>query len=181
MDQIQVRTELLSHQQSQALKAGDAWFYSYVIFGSLPGTQYWWLSDRCYFLTIYFFPASHSRAEWPREANIPTYIPKFRNGWEPPIEIFRGAPWEIDIGHLQEEVSFVLWTIPFTFPFSSSEGSAQPTANFSSLCMWQQRNPGRPKLSGSPFPLLQLPPFHSGTADSVFPLPAIISQWISLP
>uniref|UniRef100_A0A803YR34 Epidermal growth factor receptor kinase substrate 8-like protein 2 n=1 Tax=Meleagris gallopavo TaxID=9103 RepID=A0A803YR34_MELGA len=66
---------------------------------------------------------TRSRAEWPREANIPTYIPKFRNGWEPPIEIFRGAPWEIDIGHLQEEVSFVLWTIPFTFPFSSSEGS----------------------------------------------------------
>ncbi|GAB0189594.1 epidermal growth factor receptor kinase substrate 8-like protein 2 [Grus japonensis] len=48
---------------------------------------------------------TRSRAEWPREANIPTYIPKFRNGWEPPIEIFRGAPWEIDIGHLQEELS----------------------------------------------------------------------------
>ncbi|PKU32402.1 hypothetical protein llap_17294 [Limosa lapponica baueri] len=48
---------------------------------------------------------TRSRAEWPREANIPTYIPKFRNGWEPPVEIFRGAPWEIDIGHLQEELS----------------------------------------------------------------------------
>uniref|UniRef100_A0A669QSP6 Epidermal growth factor receptor kinase substrate 8-like protein 2 n=1 Tax=Phasianus colchicus TaxID=9054 RepID=A0A669QSP6_PHACC len=56
---------------------------------------------------------TRSRAEWPREANIPTYIPKFRNGWEPPIEIFRGAPWEIDIGHLQEEVS-------------SAQGMAQP-------------------------------------------------------
>uniref|UniRef100_A0A672TSS1 Epidermal growth factor receptor kinase substrate 8-like protein 2 n=1 Tax=Strigops habroptila TaxID=2489341 RepID=A0A672TSS1_STRHB len=50
---------------------------------------------------------TRSRAEWPREANIPTYIPKFRNGWEPPVEIFRGAPWEIDIGHLQEEVGLV--------------------------------------------------------------------------
>ncbi|KAK2525244.1 Eps8l2 [Columba guinea] len=48
---------------------------------------------------------TRSRAEWPREANIPTYIPKFRNGWEAPMEIFRGAPWEIDIGHLQEELS----------------------------------------------------------------------------
>uniref|UniRef100_A0A8C8S007 Epidermal growth factor receptor kinase substrate 8-like protein 2 n=1 Tax=Pelusios castaneus TaxID=367368 RepID=A0A8C8S007_9SAUR len=45
------------------------------------------------------------RTEWSREAVIPTYIPKFRSGWEPPLEIFRGAPWEIDIGHLQEELS----------------------------------------------------------------------------
>ncbi|TFK01189.1 dedicator of cytokinesis protein 2 [Platysternon megacephalum] len=48
---------------------------------------------------------TRSRAEWPRESVVPTYIPKFRNGWEPPLEIFRGAPWEIDIGHLQEELS----------------------------------------------------------------------------
>uniref|UniRef100_A0A8D0GD82 Epidermal growth factor receptor kinase substrate 8-like protein 2 n=1 Tax=Sphenodon punctatus TaxID=8508 RepID=A0A8D0GD82_SPHPU len=46
-----------------------------------------------------------SRADWPRESSVPSYIPKFRNGWEPPVEIFRGAPWEIDIGHLQEELS----------------------------------------------------------------------------
>uniref|UniRef100_A0A2D4F642 Epidermal growth factor receptor kinase substrate 8-like protein 2 n=2 Tax=Micrurus TaxID=8634 RepID=A0A2D4F642_MICCO len=48
---------------------------------------------------------TRSRAEWPRDANIPRYVPKFHNGWEPPLEIFRGAPWEIDIGHLQEELS----------------------------------------------------------------------------
>ncbi|XP_067396631.1 epidermal growth factor receptor kinase substrate 8-like protein 2 isoform X2 [Emydura macquarii macquarii] len=48
---------------------------------------------------------TRSRAEWPREPVIGTYVPKFRSGWEPPLEIFRGAPWEIDIGHLQEELS----------------------------------------------------------------------------
>uniref|UniRef100_A0A672TSU9 EPS8 signaling adaptor L2 n=1 Tax=Strigops habroptila TaxID=2489341 RepID=A0A672TSU9_STRHB len=65
---------------------------------------------------------TRSRAEWPREANIPTYIPKFRNGWEPPVEIFRGAPWEIDIGHLQEEVGLVPMVVfsflPSASPFS---------------------------------------------------------------
>ncbi|XP_074853976.1 epidermal growth factor receptor kinase substrate 8-like protein 2 isoform X2 [Carettochelys insculpta] len=48
---------------------------------------------------------TRSRAEWPRESVVPPYIPKFRNGWEPPLEIFHGAPWEVDIGHLQEELS----------------------------------------------------------------------------
>uniref|UniRef100_A0A663F869 Epidermal growth factor receptor kinase substrate 8-like protein 2 n=1 Tax=Aquila chrysaetos chrysaetos TaxID=223781 RepID=A0A663F869_AQUCH len=76
---------------------------------------------------------TRSRAEWPREANIPTYIPKFRNGWEPPVEIFRGAPWEIDIGHLQEEVSLVslatLSSFPLPPPFSENfeaQGMALP-------------------------------------------------------
>uniref|UniRef100_A0A8D0G0U1 Epidermal growth factor receptor kinase substrate 8-like protein 2 n=1 Tax=Strix occidentalis caurina TaxID=311401 RepID=A0A8D0G0U1_STROC len=69
---------------------------------------------------------TRSRAEWPREANIPTYIPKFRNGWEPPIEIFRGAPWEIDIGHLQEEVrSRAKDTVP-CFCSPHAQGMALP-------------------------------------------------------
>lgn len=34
------------------------------------------------------------------------------------MEIFRGAPWEIDIGHLQEEVSLVPSVILSSFPLS---------------------------------------------------------------
>ncbi|XP_056382997.1 epidermal growth factor receptor kinase substrate 8-like protein 2 isoform X2 [Hyla sarda] len=50
-----------------------------------------------------------SRAEWPREPIIPQYIPKFNNGWIPPIEIFQGAPWELDMGHPPEPVKpFIL-------------------------------------------------------------------------
>ncbi|XP_043915066.1 epidermal growth factor receptor kinase substrate 8-like protein 2 [Protopterus annectens] len=37
------------------------------------------------------------RNEWPKDSNIPLYFPKFRNGWEAPIECFRGAPWEAEI------------------------------------------------------------------------------------
>ncbi|XP_019935129.2 epidermal growth factor receptor kinase substrate 8-like protein 2 isoform X3 [Paralichthys olivaceus] len=36
------------------------------------------------------------RAEWPRDQCAPVYYPKFRNGWEPPAEIFRTAPWETE-------------------------------------------------------------------------------------
>ncbi|XP_051237970.1 epidermal growth factor receptor kinase substrate 8-like protein 2 isoform X2 [Dicentrarchus labrax] len=36
------------------------------------------------------------RAEWPRDQCAPPYYPKFRNGWEPPVELFRTAPWETE-------------------------------------------------------------------------------------
>ncbi|KAE8296230.1 Epidermal growth factor receptor kinase substrate 8-like protein 2 [Larimichthys crocea] len=36
------------------------------------------------------------RAEWPRDQCAPPYYPKFRNGWEPPVEHFRTAPWETE-------------------------------------------------------------------------------------
>ncbi|KAF7654228.1 hypothetical protein LDENG_00072270 [Lucifuga dentata] len=37
-----------------------------------------------------------SRAEWPRDQCAPPYYPKFRNGWEPPAELFRMSPWETE-------------------------------------------------------------------------------------
>uniref|UniRef100_A0A8C3AAW3 Epidermal growth factor receptor kinase substrate 8-like protein 2 n=1 Tax=Cyclopterus lumpus TaxID=8103 RepID=A0A8C3AAW3_CYCLU len=36
------------------------------------------------------------RAEWPRDQCAPPYRPKFRNGWEPPLELLRTAPWETE-------------------------------------------------------------------------------------
>ncbi|XP_056242909.1 epidermal growth factor receptor kinase substrate 8-like protein 2 isoform X1 [Seriola aureovittata] len=36
------------------------------------------------------------RAEWSRDQCAPPYYPKFRNGWEPPMELFRTAPWETE-------------------------------------------------------------------------------------
>ncbi|XP_033997363.1 epidermal growth factor receptor kinase substrate 8-like protein 2 [Trematomus bernacchii] len=36
------------------------------------------------------------RAEWPRDQCAPPYHPKFRNGWEPPADYFRMAPWETE-------------------------------------------------------------------------------------
>ncbi|XP_078538938.1 epidermal growth factor receptor kinase substrate 8-like protein 2 [Lissotriton helveticus] len=42
---------------------------------------------------------TRSRAEWPKEPVVPQYIPKFHSGWQPPLDIFIGAPWEMDISH----------------------------------------------------------------------------------
>ncbi|KPP69309.1 epidermal growth factor receptor kinase substrate 8-like protein 2-like [Scleropages formosus] len=40
------------------------------------------------------------RGDWPRDQLAPPYLPKFRNGWEPPAEIFLSSPWETE-GSLQ--------------------------------------------------------------------------------
>lgn len=45
------------------------------------------------------------RAEWPKEQFIPPYVPRFRNGWEPPMLNFMGAPTEQDMYQLAESVA----------------------------------------------------------------------------
>ncbi|XP_053740894.1 epidermal growth factor receptor kinase substrate 8-like protein 2 isoform X2 [Synchiropus splendidus] len=36
------------------------------------------------------------RAEWPADQCAPPYYPRFRNGWEPPVEFFKTSPWETE-------------------------------------------------------------------------------------
>ncbi|KAM4748649.1 epidermal growth factor receptor kinase substrate 8 isoform 2-T2 [Rhinophrynus dorsalis] len=47
------------------------------------------------------------RAEWPKEQFIPPYIPRFRNGWEPPLLNFCGTSREQDLNQLAESVANV--------------------------------------------------------------------------
>ncbi|XP_074050468.1 epidermal growth factor receptor kinase substrate 8 isoform X2 [Macrotis lagotis] len=47
------------------------------------------------------------RAEWPKEQFIPPYVPRFRNGWEPPMLNFMGAPMDQDLYQLAESVANV--------------------------------------------------------------------------
>uniref|UniRef100_A0A8C7M1P0 EPS8 signaling adaptor L2 n=1 Tax=Oncorhynchus kisutch TaxID=8019 RepID=A0A8C7M1P0_ONCKI len=46
------------------------------------------------------------RADWPRDQCASTYFPKFRNGWEPPAELFRTSPWETE-GSGETPMSFM--------------------------------------------------------------------------
>lgn len=36
------------------------------------------------------------RSEWPREPQVPFYMPKFHSGWEPPLDVLQEAPWEAE-------------------------------------------------------------------------------------
>ncbi|XP_040139832.2 epidermal growth factor receptor kinase substrate 8-like protein 2 isoform X1 [Ictidomys tridecemlineatus] len=36
------------------------------------------------------------RSEWPKEPQVPLYVPKFHSGWEPPLDVLQEAPWEME-------------------------------------------------------------------------------------
>ncbi|XP_066580451.1 epidermal growth factor receptor kinase substrate 8a isoform X2 [Amia ocellicauda] len=48
-----------------------------------------------------------SRLEWPKEQYIPPYVPRFRNGWEPPLLTFMGTSREQELNQLAESLAHV--------------------------------------------------------------------------
>ncbi|XP_018417912.1 PREDICTED: epidermal growth factor receptor kinase substrate 8 isoform X2 [Nanorana parkeri] len=45
-----------------------------------------------------------SRVDWPKDQFIPPYIPRFRNGWEPPLLTFMGMPKEAELNNLPDSI-----------------------------------------------------------------------------
>ncbi|KAG2462005.1 ES8L2 protein, partial [Polypterus senegalus] len=64
-----------------------------------------------------------SRADWPKDHFVPPYVPKFRNGWEPPLENFRGVPWELDGQNMSETVADHLQDESAVLPYIPSNGN----------------------------------------------------------
>ncbi|XP_041054203.1 epidermal growth factor receptor kinase substrate 8-like protein 2 isoform X4 [Carcharodon carcharias] len=48
---------------------------------------------------------TRSRVDWPRDHFVHPYVPKFRNGWEPPLDNFRGVPWELDPHQVADSIA----------------------------------------------------------------------------
>uniref|UniRef100_A0A8C5PIF4 EGFR pathway substrate 8, signaling adaptor n=1 Tax=Leptobrachium leishanense TaxID=445787 RepID=A0A8C5PIF4_9ANUR len=50
---------------------------------------------------------SKTRTEWQKDQFIAPYVPRFRNGWEPPLLNFSGIPKDQSLNHLAESVANV--------------------------------------------------------------------------
>ncbi|GCB70111.1 hypothetical protein scyTo_0001202 [Scyliorhinus torazame] len=48
---------------------------------------------------------TRSRADWPKDHFVHPYVPRFRNGWEPPQDNFRGVPWELDPHQVSDSIA----------------------------------------------------------------------------
>ncbi|KAG9352605.1 hypothetical protein JZ751_021019, partial [Albula glossodonta] len=70
------------------------------------------------------------RADWPRDQFAPAYFPKFRNGWEPPAELFRMSPWETEGSGPPHPQDYRRQSNEFTpsRPYTSSNGTYDTAA-----------------------------------------------------
>uniref|UniRef100_A0A674AZT1 Epidermal growth factor receptor kinase substrate 8-like protein 2 n=1 Tax=Salmo trutta TaxID=8032 RepID=A0A674AZT1_SALTR len=74
------------------------------------------------------------RADWPRDQCASTYFPKFRNGWEPPAELFRTSPWETE-GSGDPPMSFICVTfVTFVSCLRSYNGLASSSRKYAKIC-----------------------------------------------
>ncbi|XP_072277768.1 epidermal growth factor receptor kinase substrate 8-like protein 2 isoform X2 [Pyxicephalus adspersus] len=108
-----------------------------------------------------------SRAEWPREPLIPQYIPRFNNGWVPPLDIFQGAPWELDLGHPPESFKAKMQEEP-PKPIENlgPRNASPPNGNpYRTPSFRQQPSPGQPEIKSE---------YNTGPKNSSYeaPLPA---------
>ncbi|XP_043943214.1 epidermal growth factor receptor kinase substrate 8 [Protopterus annectens] len=80
-------------------------------------------------------------ADWPKDQFIPPYIPRFRNGWEPPLLNFMGTSREHELNHLAESVAHAehqrqqeLQRLSFEYPgpneFPAADGYASSSPSY---------------------------------------------------
>ncbi|KAM4846091.1 epidermal growth factor receptor kinase substrate 8-like protein 2 [Thomomys bottae] len=90
------------------------------------------------------------RSEWPREPQVPPYMPKFHSGWEPPLDVLQEAPWEVEG--------------PASAPAAMAAAADQPTP----VSQLSSRHSPKHSLSAEPavppeaFPPLSSPQTHRG-------------------
>ncbi|XP_063052205.1 epidermal growth factor receptor kinase substrate 8-like protein 2 isoform X2 [Engraulis encrasicolus] len=78
------------------------------------------------------------RCDWPKEQCAPLYIPKFLNGWEPPVELFRTSPWETEGPMTPGRRSDEMFGQP---PYHAANGSAPRGKYVKTRYRFVARNP----------------------------------------
>lgn len=69
------------------------------------------------------------RADWPKDQCAPLYVPKFRNGWEPPVELFRTSPWETESVEVQKSAGLPKSPAQPEYRKEEFFGSQSPVSN----------------------------------------------------
>lgn len=69
------------------------------------------------------------RADWPKDQYAPLYVPKFRNGWEPPVELFRTALWETETAEVLKSPAMPKSPVQPDYRKDEFFGSQPPVSN----------------------------------------------------